>query len=308
VRYPFPVDPRTSGRESDGEYRRSFELPADWPGGAAVLRFLGVDSAFTAWLNDTELGWSTGSRLPTEFTWANCCGDRQHPHGPRHQWSSASYLEDSGHVVAVRDLPSVSPDRSTGRRDRRLFVHTYYDEASGAGSLRIDTDVPARLSVPELGLIMSHPPGAPDRAREPWSAEEPRLYDGVLHADGNALPFAYRVPPVQIRDGLLTVTAGPISSGASSARVNRPRPGRDRRGHADRRAVDETAQHQRGSTSHYPPHPDFLALCDEYGLYVICECDFETHGFTVVDWRRNPTDDPRGAPALLDRMAAHRRA
>lgn len=31
-------------------------------------------------------------------------------------------------------------------------------------------------------------------------------------------------------------------------------------------------------TSHYPPDPTFLDLCDEYGLYVIDEADIETHG------------------------------
>ena len=38
-------------------------------------------------------------------------------------------------------------------------------------------------------------------------------------------------------------------------------------------------------TSHYPPHPRFLELCDEYGLYVIDECDLETHGFEPLGWR-----------------------
>ena len=31
-------------------------------------------------------------------------------------------------------------------------------------------------------------------------------------------------------------------------------------------------------TSHYPNHPDWYTLCDEYGLYVIDENDLETHG------------------------------
>ena len=31
-------------------------------------------------------------------------------------------------------------------------------------------------------------------------------------------------------------------------------------------------------TSHYPPDPFMLILCDIYGLYVIDEADIETHG------------------------------
>ena len=55
-------------------------------------------------------------------------------------------------------------------------------------------------------------------------------------------------------------------------------------------------------TSHYPPHPRFLELCDELGLYVIDECDLETHGFFLLDWRGNPSDDPRWEDAFVDRM------
>lgn len=34
--------------------------------------------------------------------------------------------------------------------------------------------------------------------------------------------------------------------------------------------------------SHYPPHPFFLHLCDELGLYVVDEANIETHGFQVL--------------------------
>ena len=31
-------------------------------------------------------------------------------------------------------------------------------------------------------------------------------------------------------------------------------------------------------TSHYPNHPQWYELCDQYGLYVIDETNLETHG------------------------------
>ena len=53
-------------------------------------------------------------------------------------------------------------------------------------------------------------------------------------------------------------------------------------------------------TSHYPPHPHFLDLCDEYGLWVVDECDLETHGFQFVNWRGNPSDELVGREGLHD--------
>ncbi len=44
-------------------------------------------------------------------------------------------------------------------------------------------------------------------------------------------------------------------------------------------------------TSHYPPDPIFIDLCDEYGLYVIDEADIETHG-TQFDLKLRPTLTP----------------
>ena len=60
-------------------------------------------------------------------------------------------------------------------------------------------------------------------------------------------------------------------------------------------------------TSHYPPHPRFLDLCDEYGLWVIDECDFETHGFPIDCFdpvRETLTEDPRWQERSSDRMSA----
>ncbi len=56
-RYPFPVDPPHVPQENPtGDYRRSFDLPGDWPAAPRVLRFDGVDSCFAVWLNGVGAG------------------------------------------------------------------------------------------------------------------------------------------------------------------------------------------------------------------------------------------------------------
>lgn len=35
-------------------------------------------------------------------------------------------------------------------------------------------------------------------------------------------------------------------------------------------------------TSHYPPHPDFLSLCDRMGFYVMEEADLECNQMTYI--------------------------
>ena len=58
-------------------------------------------------------------------------------------------------------------------------------------------------------------------------------------------------------------------------------------------------------TSHYPPDPIFLDLCDEYGLYVVDEADIETHG-TQFDDDLKPTLKPNilsNSKAWLPRYA-----
>jgi beta-galactosidase len=306
VRYPFPVDPPNVPDENrTGEYRRTFDIPS-WPRGSAVLRFLGVDSAFTVWLNGTELGWSTGSRLTTEFDVGSLLRPAGNVLAVRvHQWSAASYLEDqdmwwlSG---IFRDVTLLS--RPAGAIDD-YFVHADFDHATGAGTLRVDTDVPARLSMPELGLVDVAAQGPHELAAvAPWSAEMPRLYDATLRAGGEQITFRIGFRTVLVRDGLLTVNGERILiRGVNRHEWN---PDRGRAVTADDVLNDVRLMKQHNvnavRTSHYPPHPDFLALCDEFGLYVIDECDYETHGFSVVGWRRNPSDDPRWLPALLDRM------
>ena len=61
-------------------------------------------------------------------------------------------------------------------------------------------------------------------------------------------------------------------------------------------------------TSHYPPHPHFLDLCDTYGLYVIDEADLECHGLGYAQQPFFLNDDPDWRAALCRSHGAHGRA
>ncbi len=50
-------------------------------------------------------------------------------------------------------------------------------------------------------------------------------------------------------------------------------------------------------TSHYPPHPSFLEICDQLGLYVIDEANLESHMHYL-----ELCNDPRYASAFLERV------
>ncbi|HEU5158595.1 MAG TPA: glycoside hydrolase family 2 TIM barrel-domain containing protein [Streptosporangiaceae bacterium] len=310
VRYPFPLDPPAPPDENPtADYRRAFDLPGEWAGLGVVLRFEGVDSCFKVWLNGRELGHSTGSRLPVEFdvTDAAVPGGRNVLAVRVHQWSAGSYLEDqdmwwlSGifRDVTLRARPPGALDD--------FFVHAGYDHETGRGTLRIDTSAPARLTVAELGLIDVPADGTYEMAVEPWSAEVPRLYRGVLATagePGERVPVAIGFRDVTVEDGLLKVNGRRVLFRGVNRHEWHPHHGRAVPAATMREDVLLMKRHNINAvrTSHYPPHPRFLELCDELGLWVIDECDLETHGFAVAGWRGNPSDDPRWRPAYLDRI------
>jgi beta-galactosidase len=309
ISYPFPIDPPYVPDDNPtGDYRRVFDLPREWPEGPAVLRFDGVDSCFRAWLNGTELGFSTGSRLAAEFDVGHLLRPGRNTLAVRvHQWSAASYLEDqdmwwlSG---IFRDVTLLArPADGVGD----LAVSAAYDHTTGTGTLRVDVagSADALVSVPELGLVdaaagVDHEVDAV----EPWSAEVPRLYDLEVRTPGERVRARTGFRTVEVSGGLLRVNGRPLLLRGVNRHEWHPDHGRAVPRETMREDVLLMKRHNVNAvrTSHYPPHPDFLDLCDELGLWVVDECDLETHGFEEVGWRGNPSDDPRWREAYLDRM------
>ncbi|WP_095757794.1 glycoside hydrolase family 2 TIM barrel-domain containing protein [Streptomyces xinghaiensis] len=330
TRYPFPVDPpRVPYENPTGDHLRHFGLPEDWPLGAGsgdtVLRFDGVESCARVWLNGTELGVFQGSRLPHEFA----VGALLRPGGNVlavrvHQWSAGSYLEDQDQWW----LPGIFRDvtllhRPPGAVDD-FTVHASYDHRAGTGTLRVDCRtggsgagggdgpisgpdggaVPARITVPGLGLDLAAGESATVPV-EPWTAETPRLYEAELAAPGERIALRVGFRTVAVEDGVLKVNGRRILFRGVNRHEFHPETGRAVDADTMRRDLLLMKRHNINAvrTSHYPPHPAFLDLCDELGLWVVDECDLETHGFADTGWRNNPVRDERWFPALLDRAA-----
>ncbi len=330
VQYPFPVDPpRVPTENPTGSYRRDFYVPADWTGKQILLRFEGVDSAFYVWVNGKEVGFSKGSRIPAEFDVTKYVRKGMNSVSVRvYQWSDGSYCEDqdmwwlSGifrdvYVLAVpkvhlRDVQVRTVFDKTFK-NATLNVNAKLLGADGIGRLEcilLDTD---GKQVGEVGAVnaadmsLSMPVAKPQK----WSAETPYLYTLLLtlkDADGKTTevtPLKVGFRQVEMKGGNLLVNGVPIMFKG----VNR------HEFHTDLgRAVPLATmvqdilimkQHNVNAvrTSHYCNDPRWYDLCDYYGLYLIDECDLETHGFNFQpEWRGNPTDDPNWQDALVDRM------
>ncbi|MEU8892321.1 glycoside hydrolase family 2 TIM barrel-domain containing protein [Streptomyces sp. NPDC048442] len=313
VTYPFPVDPpHLPTANPTGDHLRTFDLPDDWQlndgTGArteAVLRFEGVESCARVWLNGEELGDFKGSRLPHEFAVGRLLKPAGNVLAVRvHQWSAGSYLEDQDQWWLPGIFRAVTLLHRPAGCAGDFFVHASYDHTTGTGTLRVDSDVPGRVTVPELGLDLATGESATVPVA-PWTAETPRLYDVELAVVGERVPLRAGFRTVALEGGLIRVNGRPLLFRGVNRHEFHPRTGRTVDPATMRRDIELMKQHNINAvrTSHYPPHPEFLSLCDELGLWVIDECDVETHGFQEQAWRDNPTDDDRWTPALLDRAA-----
>ena len=119
-----------------------------------------------------------------------------------------------------------------------------------------------------------------------WSAEQPHLYTLTLAlkneqaevVDVESCRVGFR--QVEIKEGLLQINGSPVLLRGVNRHEHHPE-----NGHVVSEAdmvqdIQLMKQHNFNAvrTAHYPHHPRWYALCDEYGLYLIDEANIETHG------------------------------
>lgn len=119
-----------------------------------------------------------------------------------------------------------------------------------------------------------------------WTAETPYLYHLVLTLfDPQGNPVDYESAQigfrqVEIKDGLLLVNGKRLVMRGVDRHEHHPERGRALTGEDMRREIELMKQLNFNTvrTSHYPAHPLWYDLCDEYGIYIINEANIETHG------------------------------
>ena len=222
-------------------------------------------------------GRTSGSRLPTEFdvTEAAAARRRQRPRRPRRtsgRRAATSKTRTCGGCPGIfRGRRRCSPRPAGG--STTSFVHADYDHGPAPARCASSSDATgARVRVPELGVDAAGRRGGPAAARRAVDApsvpgcttRRSRTAAETRRACGSASARC------AIEDGLLTVNGRRVLFRGVNRHEFHPDRGR---AVTEEDMLDDVLLMKRHNvnavrTSHYPPHPRFLELCDEYGLWV----------------------------------------
>ncbi|WOI37305.1 beta-galactosidase [Alteromonas sp. CI.11.F.A3] len=315
VKYPFPVNPpEVPSDNPTGCYRTTFSATENTLQQRNHIVFEGVNSAFHLWCNGEYVGYSQDSRLPAEFNLTPFLKAGENRLAVMViRWSDGSYLEDqdmwwlSG---IFRDVVLVTKPQ---HHIQDVFATPKLDACYRDGSLAVRTAInaPASYTVGiqlfdgETPVTEQSVSGTNNRridekggwddvifqslaVTEPnkWTAETPYLYRLVVSlfddtgnlvvAEGYNIGFRQ----VDMLDGQLCVNGKPILIRG----VNRHEH-HESKGHAVNEAdmIEDIKLLKQNNfnavrTAHYPNHPRWYELCDEYGLYLVDEANIETHG------------------------------
>ena len=321
-----------------GAYRREFTLPATWKGLEVFIHLGAVKSAFYLWINGRYVGYSEDSKLAAEFNITPYLRDGVNTAAIEvYRWSMGSYLEcqDFWRVsgierevylfarppVDVRDFTVVSRLDETYRDGLfRLTVDVgRHRQTAGPATdytldVRID-DADGKTVVEETQTrrLTAAADTVAFAARVPdvkaWSAEIPTLYTLyiTLRDDAGAtqevIPVKVGFRTVEIRNAQVLVNGQPVYFKGVNRHEHHPRTAHVL-AEADMLADIELMKRfniNAVRTCHYPNHPRFYELCDEYGLYVCDEANIESHGIGY-DLDRTLGNDPRWKAAHLERV------
>ncbi|TFF90506.1 MAG: DUF4981 domain-containing protein [Promethearchaeota archaeon] len=321
-----------------GSYRRRFDVPKGWEEREIIIHFDGVKSAFYIWINGAKVGYSQGSMTPAEFNITKYVKPSNNIIAVEvYRWSDGSYLEDQdmGRLSGIfRDVYIFSTPKM---HIRDFYIRNDFDKENQDAHFSVKVEIcnysahdflncrvqcllkerDSALGDPLLTLGRDFNVNGQDKVtihmkskvKNPklWSAEVPNLYSvflllynpkhQLIEVEKNS--FGFRSVELNSKGELLINGKAVLLKG-----VNRHEHDPDNGRAISPKLIEKDIMLMKQNninavrTSHYPNCPDFYELCDIFGLYVVNECNLETHGLRD----KLPDSDPLWEKACCERM------
>lgn len=282
VNYPFPCDaPYVPDKNPMGVYMREFTVNASFA--RHYIVFEGVATNLELFINGAFVGYSQGSRLQAEFDITDFVKtDAKNTLLVKvRKWCSGNYLEDQDCFRfngIFRDVYLLA--RPEGHiRDIRI-------ETEGEEIL-VDLEGDATVSLYDGETLLDQK--AADgkvsfTVKDPvlWNAEKPYLYDLVFEKNGEIIRQRVGFVTYSVNaEAAFCVNGVPVKLKGVNRHDTHPKNGYYMTDDEMRYDITQMKKLNINTirTSHYPPHPKFLSMCDELGMYVMLETDIENHGF-----------------------------
>ncbi len=320
TRYPFPKRPPHIPEDvAVGIYRKNFTPQT---AERSIISFLGVAGAFALYINGKYVGYSEGSHNTAEFDITEFLADGVNEAVVvNYKWSNGTYLEcqDMFRENGIfRDVFIISQSR--------IHIDDYLIRPSKNADGTYDLSIEIKGNLPEgskvtlecEGLfgatIISDKRVINSLSAEEWSAENPKLYEAIITVyDGENTCEIIRTY-IGFRDIRIEGEIFRFNDKAIKLIGVNHHDTHMTKGYAvslDDLELDVKLMKDYNCncvrTSHYPPDPVFITMCDFYGLYVVDEADIETHGFYSMPGAYTPnrlSNDLKWADRYLDRVVA----
>ena len=303
-----------------GIYRTIFNTGEDHEDKRFVLSFLGVASCADVYVNEHFVGYTEGSHNTAEFDVTPYLHDIFNELVVVvHRWCNGSYLEDQD----MFRNNGIFRDVLLRMEDKNDFVdvdfhtrkvgHGY--SATAKAELREDAEVTFTLEGPgirETKTIKSVAKKAEYvfRNLEPseWCDANPALYNMYYEIEGSCVKQRVGFKSVIIRGDQFLVNDRPVKFHGVNHHDTSPTNGYYMTPEEIERDMKLCKEYNIDTvrTSHYPPDPYLLEVCDELGIFVVDEADIETHGTYVMKLPpsyNRISDDPAWEDRYVDRAA-----
>lgn len=314
IAMPFPSDPPRvpAAYNPVGLYRREFSVPLSWQGRRLFLRFEGVKSASTVWMNGREVGYNEGGFEPAEYDVTDQVRPGRNMIAVRVlRYSDGSYLENQDMWRLSGIYRDVTLFATPHLHMRDYYIRTDFDETYRDARLRVDVELQNQGTSPQAqgtvrmtlwdagrrigawqqtctlasattATLQFDPLIEQPRA---WSAEKPNLYQlglELLDPNGQVIEAycpAFGFRETEIKGNTVTVNGRAVKFNGVNSHIHHPTLGNAMDVETLRRDFTLMKQFNINlvRTSHYPPPTEYLDLADAYGLYVIDETPDECH-------------------------------